>query len=185
MEIQNYAWENSLSQHKNHPLLPGSIRSIIVGKSGDGKTNLLLNLLLKPGWLDYDHLYVFGKSLHQFQYKILKKSFEEGLSKEEITQFFDKQEYIKNLDVSVYQIIEQIGKCKGKGDIIAEFYENAYSVPDPREMNENHKNVMVFDDLMLGKQNICESYYTRGRHNNIELFLHFTKLFQNTATNHT
>ena len=29
---------------------------------------------------------------------------------------------------------------------------------------------MVFDDLLLEKQNTCESYYVRGRHNNVDCF---------------
>ena len=29
---------------------------------------------------------------------------------------------------------------------------------------------MVFDDLLLEKQNTCESYYFRGRHNNVHCF---------------
>ena len=44
-----------------YPLLPRSIRGIIVVKSGCGKMTLLLNLSLRPRWLDYDNLCVFGK----------------------------------------------------------------------------------------------------------------------------
>ena len=29
---------------------------------------------------------------------------------------------------------------------------------------------MVFDDLLLEKQNTCESYYVRGRHSNVDCF---------------
>ena len=29
---------------------------------------------------------------------------------------------------------------------------------------------MGFDDLLLEKQNICESYYVRGRHSNVDCF---------------
>ena len=61
MEITNLSWNEHLSNRFNNPLLPRSIRGLIVGKSGCGKTTLLLNLLLKPGWLDYDTLFVFGK----------------------------------------------------------------------------------------------------------------------------
>ena len=49
----------------NNPLLPQNIRGLVVGKSNCGKTTLLLDLLLQPDWLDYNHLYVFGNSLHQ------------------------------------------------------------------------------------------------------------------------
>ena len=29
---------------------------------------------------------------------------------------------------------------------------------------------MVFDDLLLERQNMCEAYYTRGRHSNLDCF---------------
>ena len=61
MEIADLSWNEVISKRFNNPLLPRSIRGIIVGKSGCGKTTLLLNLLLRPGWVDY--LCVFGKSL--------------------------------------------------------------------------------------------------------------------------
>ena len=52
-----------------------------MGKSGCGKTTLLINLLLRHGWLDYNNINIFGKSLFQPEYHILKKAFEEKLSK--------------------------------------------------------------------------------------------------------
>ena len=61
MEIADLSWNEVISKRFNNPLLPRCIRGIIVGKSGCGKTTLLLNLLLRPGWLDYDNLCVFGK----------------------------------------------------------------------------------------------------------------------------
>ena len=76
MEIADLSWNEVTSRRFNHPLLPRSIRGIMVGKSGRGKTTLLLNLLLRPGWLDYDNLCIFGKSLFQPEYRILKKSFQ-------------------------------------------------------------------------------------------------------------
>ena len=61
MEIKNLSWNENLRKRFNHLLLPKSVRGLIVGKSGCGKTTLVLHLLLKPDWLDYDKLYVFGK----------------------------------------------------------------------------------------------------------------------------
>ena len=49
MEIADLSWNEVTTKRFNHPLLPRSIRGIIVGKSGCGKTMLLLNLLLRPG----------------------------------------------------------------------------------------------------------------------------------------
>ena len=81
MEIKDLSWNESITKRFNNPLLPRSIRGIIVGKSGCGKTTLLLNLLLRPGWLDYDNLCVFGKSLFQPEYRILKKSLRRKFTK--------------------------------------------------------------------------------------------------------
>ena len=64
----NLDWEDKTNR-QNSPILPKSIRGLIVGKSGCGKTNLLLNLLLKPELLDYNKLFVYGKSLFQPKYK--------------------------------------------------------------------------------------------------------------------
>ena len=68
MEIADLSWNEVITKRFNNPLLPKSIRGIIVGKSVCGKMTLLLNLLLRPGLLDYNNLFVFGKSLFQPEY---------------------------------------------------------------------------------------------------------------------
>ena len=82
MKVKNLAWNENLSKRCNHPLLPKGIRGLIIGKSGCGRITLLINLLLRPGWLDYNKINIFGKSLFQPEYHILKKAFEEKLPKE-------------------------------------------------------------------------------------------------------
>ena len=67
MEIAYLSWNEVTLRRFNHLLLPRSIRGIIVGKSGCGKTTLLLNFLLRPRWLDYDNLCVFGKKYFSTQ----------------------------------------------------------------------------------------------------------------------
>ena len=84
MEKNNLAWNENLCKRCNHPLLPQDIRRLIIGKSGCGKTTLSINILLRPGWLDYSNINIFGKSLFQSEYHILKKAFEEKLPKEVI-----------------------------------------------------------------------------------------------------
>jgi len=153
-------------------LLPKSIRGILVGKSGCGKTTLLLNLLLRPNWLYYNRLFVFGKSLFQPEYKILKKAIEEKLPKESIINLFDAQDQLMKLNVPASVVVEKMSRenNNNKSDIECSFYESAEDVPDPRDLNPTYKNLMVFDDLMLEKQNTCEMYYIRGRHSNVDCF---------------
>ena len=76
MKIKELSWNESINKRFKTPILPRSIRGLIVGKSGCGKRMLLLNLLQRPGWLDYNNLYVFGKSLFQPEYRILKNALE-------------------------------------------------------------------------------------------------------------
>ena len=171
MEITDLSWNETLSRRFNNPLLPRSIRGLIVGKSGCGKTTLLLNLLLKPGWLDYDTLFVFGKSLFQPEYKILRTAFAEGLPKEYILRLFNMRNEIQNSQMPPSLVIKQwIETINKESDIKSYFFESASDVPDPRELNSEDKNLMIFDDLLLEKQNKTESYYVRGRHSNVDCF---------------
>ena len=170
MEVKDLTWNGVVSRF-NNPLLPKSIRGLIVGKSGCGKTTLLLNLLLRPGWLDYNNLQVFGKSLFQPEYKILKKAFEEKLLKEAIIKLFDHQNEIVKLNISPACVVEELAKTfDKKSEIDCKFFENSGEVPDPRELSSENKNLMIFDDLQLEKQNKCETYYVRGRHSNVDCF---------------
>ena len=91
MKVTNLAWNENLSKRCNHLLLPRGIRGLIIGKSGCGKTTLIINLLLRPRWLDYNNINIFGKSLYQPEYHILKKAFEEKLPKKVIIRLFEHQ----------------------------------------------------------------------------------------------
>src|SRR6218665_406325 len=147
-EVIDLSWNDSLNKRSNSPLLPKSIRGLIVGKSGCGKTTLLLNLhvLLRPGWLDYNNLRVFGKSLFQPEYQILKKAFDEKLSKEAILRLFNCQDDIRKLRLSSSWAIEELAK---KSD-------NKNPDIECELLNSEKKNLMIFDDLQLEKQNMCE-----------------------------
>ena len=165
MEITKFSVINPiLRQH--HNLFPRNLRALIVGKSNSGKSTLLYNLLLKP-WLDYESLIVFGKSLHQNEYQIIKSGFEHGLSKEQIANVFQNQEALLDINVSPFQAIQQYTGPK-ESRITASFYNDCELIPDPSELDPETKNLMVLDDCFLGKQNKAEAYYTRGRHNNCD-----------------
>ena len=171
MEIKDLSWNETTTKRFNNPLLPKSIKGIIIGKSGCGKTTLLLNLLLRHGWLDYNNLCVFGKSFFQPEYKILKMAFEENLLKEYILRLFNMRDEIQNSQIPPSTVVQEWAKTiEDKSDLKCRFFEMASDVPDPHELNPKDKNLMIFDDLLLEKQNKCESYYIRGRHSNVDCF---------------
>ena len=123
MEIEDLSWNESKTKGFNNPLLPRSIRGIIVGKSGCGKTTLLLNLLLRPGWLDYDNLCIFGKSLFQPEYRILKKAFEENLPKECILRLFNMRDEIQNSQILPSIVVQEWAKSiKNKWNVKCNFF---------------------------------------------------------------
>ena len=168
--ISNYTWKDRRGVERRHSfLLPKkSIRAIIVGKSGYGKSTLLNYLLLHPGMLDYDTLTVCGRSLHQPEYRVMKRAFEKGLSKNQVNELFKNQNKLAAGDDPEEFIDNYNGPCKGGID--ATFSDNVENIPDPSEHDPTRKNLLIFDDVMLGNQNKCEAYYTRGRHNNVDVF---------------
>jgi hypothetical protein len=171
MEIQDLSWNEHLAKRHNSRLLPRSIRGILIGKSGCGKMTLLLNLLLRPGWLDYNNLNVFGKSLFQPEHRIIKKTFEQKLPKELIIQLFCMRDEITQKNVNPLTVLEDVGRDNAlKSNIQCKFYESSTDVPDPKDLDKTKKNLMIFDDLQLERQNTCEKYYIRGKHGNVDCF---------------
>ena len=66
-------------------------------------------------------------------------------------------------------LFEELAKDRSshsKQPIKCNFYESANDVPDLKELSPEQKNLMIFDDFLLQKQNKCEAYYVRGRHSN-------------------
>ena len=58
-------------------------------------------------------------------------------------------------------------EIRDKSDVECNIYQSAEDVPGPRVLSSVIKNLMAFDDLLLEK-NTCESYYVRGRPNNVD-----------------
>ena len=84
---------------------------------------------------------------------------------------FENQNEITDLSISPISIVEEMAKeIRDKSDVESNFYQSAEDVPDPRELSSEKKNLMIFDDLLLEKQNTCKSYYVKGRYSNVDCF---------------
>ena len=84
---------------------------------------------------------------------------------------FENQSEKTDFSISPISIVEEmVIDIRDKSDVECKFYESAEDVTDPRELSSQKKNLMVFDDLLLEKQIICESCYVRGRHSNVDCF---------------
>jgi GTPase SAR1 family protein len=155
---------------------------LLVGASGAGKTALLMRMLLEPGLLNYEKLYVFAKSLYQPEYQVLRAGLQNGLPKMDIIKLMSSDEILKKNNAELDDVAAVLAECNEiEGTHIeTEFHDNPNEIPDPTELDKTMRNLMVFDDIMTDKkQNTAESYYTRGRSANcdcIYLSQNYTKL---------
>ena len=158
MEITNFSIINPIFR-RHHNLLPRHLRALIVGKSASGKSTLLYNLLLKP-WLDYDNLIVFGNSLHQSEYQIIKTGFEHGLSKEQIANVFRNQEQLLEAGISPFRaIVEYTGPTDS--NITPNFFTNCELIPDPSELDPEKRICLFLMTVILENK-------TKQRHITLE-----------------
>lgn len=121
-----------VNNQRHGPLLPGSIRGLLVGPSNCGKTNAMITLITHPKGLCFENLYIYSKSLYQPKYEYIGK---------------------------VLKPIKEIGFYT---------YGNNETILDPAEAKPN--SIIIFDDVICEKQNIIRSYFSMGRHKNIDCF---------------
>ena len=69
MDIENFG-QREATKPLHHPMLPDDIRMLVVGQSGCGKTNLVINLILK--YIKWTELYVITMTPFQSIYDPLR-----------------------------------------------------------------------------------------------------------------
>lgn len=81
-------------------LLPRPLRCLMVGSSGSGKTNLLLNLIYNQNGIFFQNLYVFSKSIEQPAYVELRKKYVDAEKKlnKSVAYFFNNCEDLPPLE---------------------------------------------------------------------------------------
>jgi GTPase SAR1 family protein len=113
-----YKWkDDNKNKQKNHFVFPSpSLRCLIIGRSNCGKTSLLLKLLLE-NFIDFNNLFLYSKSTHQPEYKLLKNAFDKGYNNLKSLIYFPTamavlmnifQTYLKNVNKNVLSNILRI-----------------------------------------------------------------------------
>ena len=104
INFDDYVNENRTEHNKNWPYIPDHpYRILIIGGSGSGKTNLLLNLI--ENQLDIDKIYLYAKDPYDLKYQYLINK-REGVG---INHFTDPKMFIEysNDMHDVYKIIDE------------------------------------------------------------------------------
>ena len=148
INFDNYVNENKTEHNKNWPYIPDHpYRILIIGGSGSGKTNLLLNLIENQP--DIDKIYLYAKDPYEskYQYLINKR---EGVG---INHFNDPKAFIEY------------------SNDMCDVYKNI----DEYNIDKEHKILIVFDDMIADiiknkkLNSIVTELFIRGRKLNISL----------------
>ena len=140
--------ENNKKHNEKWPYIPDHpYRILIIGGSGSGKTNTLLNLINEQN--DIDKIYLYARDLNEPKYKILIKKREDA--------------GIKHLnDPNAFT------ECSNTLDDI---YENIHDY----NLNRKRKILIIFDDMIAdimtnkGFQGIIKELFIRCRKLNISI----------------
>ena len=125
INLNNIVNENNNEYNEKWPYIPDHpYRILIIGGSGSGKTNLLLNLINEQD--DIDKIYLYAKDLSEPKYEYLIKKRENS----GIKHFNDPNAFIE---------------CSNTMDDV---YENI----DDYNPSRKRKILIVFDDMILTVQ---------------------------------
>ena len=183
----NPEWKLNKLKFKHNALIPSSFRMLIIGSSGSGKSFRLFNMLLQPGFLDYNRLFIFSPSIHQPEYQLLIHGFKNKLHKHHIQLIIDNQEKIGiNEPKEAIEVFESYLDKEDKwddtagkqGSIECYTFNSIHELPPPETFDKTKKNLFIIDDSMMLDQKPISNYFVYGRHNNINIIYLAQNYFQ-------
>ena len=146
---------------------------LICGKTGSGKTYLLIKALLQENLLDYDSLYIYTSTPDQPAYQFLQHGFRVGLTKEAIRYLFTQYIDDDSIDMTVADFCEEFKNDPGMRGTAGKItvHLSSKALPQPEDLHKNKKHIIIFDDCVNQRdQSLQKEYYTRGRHMNCTVF---------------
>lgn len=158
-------------QRKKHgDLFPDSVRAIIAGSSGCGKTNALISLIEEPNGLKFQNVYIFSKSLHQPKYQYLQKVIEpiKGMGYFTFSQHDDvvpvseaKPDSIMVFDDVVTDKSTSVRDyfCMGRHNSIDSFYlSQTYSKIPKQLIRDNANFIILFKQDLLNLKHVYNDH---------------------------
>ena len=145
MDLIDFSKVYSASKKSLHsPFFPSNVMAIVAGRTGSGKTNLIMNLLTQPNLLSYSSVYIYTTTLYQESYVYLRQYYE--------------------------QLSQYTKATTGKLVTIGHFYSSDEEILDPSLLDKTQHHIMIFDDVMHKVQSIIKGHFCRGMHSNISVF---------------
>ena len=145
---------------------------IISGKSGSGKTHLLLKQLLTPDFLDYEELYILSPNIQQTEYQFINLGFENKLSKQILLDLFPRLEKFRldQLEDLFKIVCDKVDYEDKQNDIKVFITSKKEELPLIREMNSDVKKLFIFDDIAGDKEfgDITRTFFSKGQPNNCQ-----------------
>ena len=160
---------------KHHPHLSNKIMAVLCGRTGSGKTYLMMNILTEPNFLDYNNLIIYTTTQEQPIYQFIKHGFANNLTKTAIRELFKVHENTDE-DEDIEEMCKEAAKSKElkaskEDEITALITDDMGSLSNPSKLPKDKKNCVVFDDCVNERdQSIQKTYYTRARHHNCACF---------------
>lgn len=156
------------SKMNHNSILPNPLMMVICGKTGSGKTSLLMKLLLTENFLDYNNLIIFTPTPEQSDYLLLKYGLQYKLSKTDMIAIREILPQYRDEQIPEICRIYSEGMSRINSEPIKlTIYEKMQDIPLPNTLDKYQKNLIVFDDCVDFKdQSIIETYFIKGRHNN-------------------
>ena len=161
---------------KHHKNLSNKIMAVLCGRTGSGKTYLMMEILTEPNFLDYNNLIIYTTTQEQPIYQFIKYGFANNLTKTAIRSLFEVYEETDE-DEDIEEMCKEAATQKElkasstKDSITALITDDMGSLSNPSKLPKDKKNVVIFDDCVNERdQSIQKTYYTRARHHNCACF---------------
>lgn len=152
-------------------LIVSPFRLLVAGKSGSGKSNMVMNLILRH--LDYDFIYIYAKHLDDKMYVKLKEHFDK--INQRVAKKFKLPDYTCYLMSDDYDSMVTLSPKRES----LRANSDEFAVTN-NELDKSKKNLIVIDDFMMEKNKTnIQDLMVSSRHKNASI-IYITQSYHKT-----